>query len=200
MVLTPGSDLTDTESSVDDAMNEPKPSLINQLKKPTNVDDSQESQSPAKKPTKGGEFGFVKVSRIASIEVKDAGRDQEFYANPVRTIQAATPKSPSGQRDKRSTKGRLGGKSEMEPTGKKIRHEVEADESSSDEDIIPDNDPMDVIEVSPYEGNANAEREVKLFEDLKNLLTAGSIKASRIFGPSNAEILVRSYGTLSLDY
>jgi hypothetical protein len=195
MVLTPGADLTDSESSTDDAMNKPKPRLIDQLNKPNNVDDSPESQSPAKKPTNGGDFGFVKVSRIASIEVKDTGRDQEFYANPVRTIQAETPESPSGPRD---TKGRFSGKIERELTGKRVRHEVDYDESSSDEDTIPDNDPMDVIEVSPYEGNANAEREDKLFEDLKNLLTAGSIKASRIFGPSNARILVKSYGTLSL--
>ena len=72
------------------------------------------------------------------------------------------------------------------------------DEDSSDEEAVPGNDPMEVITVSPYEGNANAEKGVKLFEDLYSLLTEGSIKASRIFGDVNARMMVKAFSKLNL--
>lgn len=196
MALAPaGVDLTETESSSDDAiMNQQKPKNNNRLK--ANFDASAESAP--EEPVKGGEFGFVKVSRIASIEVKNTASNQEFYAKPLRSIKTVQPKSTTVP--SRDAKERYGSKGSTKPRKKNVLRELENDDSSSDEEIVrPENDPMNVVENSPYEGNANAEREVQLFEDLKNLLTEGSIRASKIFGTANARILVKSYGTWSQD-
>mmetsp|Transcript_25728 Transcript_25728/g.63004 ORF Transcript_25728/g.63004 Transcript_25728/m.63004 type:complete len:551 (+) Transcript_25728:111-1763(+) len=216
--------------------------------------------SPARSPSKGGDFDVVKVSRIASIAIKNTGtgngysyrsslgggkkafhekkqspkklaskakqapeykddsdssafskeKDEERTVSKTKqkrngassnekTRSKQTTKSEQDKKSKSSSKRESSSRDNKPVRKREVRElqdrEEEVDDSS-DEDVIPGNDPMDVITISPYEGNANAEREVKLFEDLHSLLTEGSIKASKIFGEVNARIMVRAYNQI----
>lgn len=204
MVQTSGTDLTDTESSSGEEAIKPKQRLINRSQY---VKEPVASGSPAPIPTKGGADEFVKVSRVTSIQVKLPVVD-EAPAPKIFTKKKSASKPAAGEASgqKASSPGRSNRVVESESEDEELEDEVmdmdddEDDESSDDEDIVPENDPMDLIEVSPYEGNSNAEREVKLFDDLKELQSHGTLnpKASRIFGPSNARIMVRAYGKSTL--
>eukprot|EP00980_Cylindrotheca_fusiformis_P009495 scaffold2076_cov106-Cylindrotheca_fusiformis.AAC.4 len=181
-------DLTDTESSSDDAMNS---SNLNQHEK-ANSDASAESAP--RDTSSGGEFGFVKVSRIASIEVKETPSNTEFYPNaarPTTSTRLESLSSPAKSKQKRQQS-----KKDKAKKQKLMVRELAGDDTTSEEEIRPENDPMDVIRVSPYEGNSNAEREVKLFEDLKHLLAEGNKKTETIFGAVNAPLLVKSYAEI----
>lgn len=193
-----------------------------------------DSISPARNPTKGGDFDVVKVSRIGSIAIKSTGPtkgysyksslgngEKKFHrkkqsinsASIVEKEQSDSDVSPPSVnkedgkeideysekvvKQQSETARKSTNKKEATPGRKPMRKRAlrveEEEEDSSDEETVPGNDPMDVIGVSPYEGNANAERDVKLFEDLHSLLTEGSIKASKILGDLNARIMVRAY-------
>jgi hypothetical protein len=75
----------------------------------------------------------------------------------------------------------------------------EEDEGNDSEDS--DCAPMDKITKSPYEPGLNAEKGVKVFAEMRNLLSEYSDngrtvdpKAAKIFGPTNAWCLVKANG------
>lgn len=216
--------------------------------------------SPARNPTKGGDFDVVKVSRIASIAIKTTGTDNGYSyrsslgggkkvlhkmkQNPKkagskekqapahkqsdngttskekdeeklvsrtkqkingastneRTRSEQTTKSQNDKRSNSSSSRRDSSKDSKMVRKRAVRELQDDEDESSDEEIVFGTDPMDVIAVSPYEGNANAERDVRMFEDLHSALTEGSIKASKIFGDVNARIMVRAYSKLRLKF
>lgn len=215
--------------------------------------------SPARNPTKGGDFDVVKVSRIASIAIKTTGTDngysyrsslgggkkvlhkkkqnskkagskekqapahkqsdngtaskekdeEKLVSRTKQKINGASTnertrseQTAESQNDKRSNSSSRRDSSKDNKTVRKraVRELQDEEDESSDEEIVFGTDPMDVITVSPYEGDANAERDVRMFEDLHSVLTEGSIKASKIFGDVNARIMVRAYSKLRLKY
>ena len=89
--------------------------------------------------------------------------------------------------------GRLGGRKRK--TKKTKGREADDDDSVK----IPKWQPMDYIEISPYENISNAEIDMKLFEDLHDLLEEPlQSKAAEMFGSKNARSLVKAHGKCSI--
>ena len=161
--------------------------------------DEPSERSPAQQPepTKGGDGEFVKVSRIASIQVNNAAmtRDEVFYSPKI------LKKEAKSEPDVRVPSSRpvIANK----PVGVKAKQIAKLNENndndSDDESVInqrPPILPMDYIDVSPYESNSNAELGLQYFDDLKKLLseTTNTSAAAKIFGPTNARCLTKAYG------
>jgi hypothetical protein len=193
MAQTTGVDLTDTNASSDDAV-KPKQRLINRLRC---LGSATATSIPASVSVKSGSDEIVNVSRVTSIKLKLPERDEDTPAQNFKKLSNTAAVQVSGR--KTSSKGRSSlVENKLEEEEELLQEETEDGESSDEEDIIPVNDPMDVIEVSPYEGNANAEQGVTLFEDLIDLLSQGTMhpRIERALGSKNVRCLVKTFGKL----
>ena len=141
---------------------------------------------PNHAPIKGGEDDVIRFSHVASIQVKEATMD------PIHR-RGASPPPPEkvlGRGGKRSTGG----------TASTRNHSEDVDETETSDCL-----PMDVITKSPYEPNYDAEKGLKVFADMKNLLAESDDdnyrsvdpKATKIFGPTNAWCLVKANGKVT---
>lgn len=149
--------------------------------------------SPAPAPTKGNEDDVVRLSHIASIEVKEQKKDPPRSTSPV-------PENKS--RHRRDSKERGYNNHNRATTTPNTRKNNQNENGAEHDSELSDCAPMDVIEKSPYEPMFNAEKGVKLFSDMRSLLAESnnddyrsvSPKATKIFGPTNAWCLVKANG------
>ena len=164
------------EPTTKDANNERETPIVGIRKE--DLDAVPEVSSPAPAPTKGGEDDVFTVSHIGRIEIKDN--------KPTKTPEPSPPPSvPEPRRSRSKTRAQR----------KPEKHDDDSDQSTS---------PMDVIDKSPYESEFNAEKGVKLFQEMKELLVEDdgddfrsvSAEATKIFGPTNAWCLVKANSTL----
>ena len=153
------------------------------------------------KPVQGGSDDFVRLSHVASIVVKEAPTTEKNYSEHKRrsTSRSSSPvPDTSSSRGSRDGRGRFS--SRTRSTGGAAA--VPADDMDGDDDAASDYGPMDKILKSPYEPNQNAEKGIKIFTDMKNLLAENhddnfrSVcpQATKLFGPTNAWCLVRTNG------
>ena len=153
------------------------------------------------KPVKGGSDDFVRLSHVASIVVKEAPTTEK---NSPELKRKSTSRSSSPVPDTLSSRGSRDGRgrfsSRTRSTGGAAA--VPSDDMDVDDEEASDCGPMDTILKSPYEPTQNAEKGMKAFTDLKNILaeipddnlrSVGS-DASRVFGPTNAWCLVKANG------
>ena len=147
------------------------------------VDESVEESNSMTKPSNGDDGEFVKVSRIASIQVNNTKTEGDFYAaKKVKT-------EPESESESRPVKVPV-----IRKTKKTKGREADDDDSVK----IPKWQPMDYIEISPYENISNAEIDMKLFEDLHDLLEEPlQSKAAEMFGSKNARNLAKAHGKCS---
>jgi hypothetical protein len=143
------------------------------------LDEVPEVSSPAPAPIKGGEEDVFTVSHIGRIEIKE-----KATKSPVE------PPPPVEPRRSRSSP--------------RVKMKLESEEVHDDSD--QSSAPMDVVDKSPYESEFNAEKGVKIFQEMKELLVENdgddyrsvSAEATKIFGPTNAWCLVKANSTYCL--
>jgi hypothetical protein len=152
--------------------------------------------SPAPAPTKGNENDVVRLSHIASIEVKEQKKDP-----PPRST-SPVPENPSRSRRDSKQRGYNNNHNRAPNTPRGSKNNNHNENGAEHDSELSDCAPMDVIEKSPYEPMFNAEKGVKLFSDMRSLLAESnnddyrsvSPKATKIFGPTNAWCLVKANG------
>ena len=127
----------------------------------------------------------VRLSHVASIEVKDTGTDN---GEPPR--RSSSPVT--------ETMGRGGNRGRFTTSSRSHMEDGKNGDSASE------CAPMHEVQKSPYEPDLNAEKGVRVFSDMKKLLSDNSYdnyrsvdpKAAKIFGPTNAWCLVKANGKL----
>jgi hypothetical protein len=140
--------------------------------------------SPDPAPIKGGDDEVLRFSHVASIVVKEA-----VIMEPEKNKRSSSPGAEGSM-------GRGVGRNRYS-TGTTSIQRTDGDESEADTCK-----PMDVIMKSPYEPSLNAEKGIKVFTDMRSLLSESSHdnyrtvdpKAAKVFGPTNAWCLVKANG------
>jgi hypothetical protein len=140
--------------------------------------------SPDPAPIKGGDDEVLRFSRVASIVVKEA-----VIMEPEKNKRSTSP-GPE------AIMGRGVGRNRYS-TGTTTIQRTDGNESEAS-----NCKPMDVIMKSPYEPSLNAEKGIKVFTDMRSLLSESSHdnyrtvdpKAAKVFGPTNAWCLVKANG------
>ena len=170
------------------------------------ISSSVQQQQP--EPTKGGDGEFVKVSRIASIQVNNAvkTRDETSFYSPKKIVVKKEVKSEPAVRipvSRPTIVANNNNKPLSVKATKQIAKKLKKDNynNDSDDDLSVINQrppilPMDHIDVSPYEVNSNAELGLQYFDDLKKILSepTNTSAAAKVFGPTNARCLSKAYG------
>ena len=151
------------------------------------------------KPVQGGRDDVVRLSHIASIVVKEAPAMEKASLESHRK---STSRSSSPVPETSTSRGGRVGRSSARTRSSGGAAAVPADDIGDDGDVAPDCGPMDEISKSPYELTQNAEKGIKVFTDMKNLLAENhddnlrsvGAQAARVFGPTNAWCLVKTNG------
>jgi hypothetical protein len=144
------------------------------------------STDPA--PIKGGDNEVLRFSHVASIMVKEA-----VITEPKKNKRSSSP-GPE------AIMGRGVGRSRYSTgtaTATPALQRADGNESEAS-----DCKHMDVITKSPYEPSLNAEKGIKVFTDMRSLLSESchdnyrtvDPKAAKVFGPTNAWCLVKANG------
>ena len=173
---------TDEEEQEDQSSQHSSENDDNTLQRTANY--SVASPDPA--PIKGGDGEVLRFSHVASIVVKEA----------VIMEQEKNRRSSSPGPEASISMGRGVGRNRYS-TGAATIQRTDGNESEPD-----DCKPMDVIMKSPYEPSLNAEKGIKVFTDMRSLLSESSHdsyrtvdpKAAKVFGPTNAWCLVKANG------
>ena len=150
------------------------------------VSTNHEVLSPAPVVEKGGDNEFVKVSHLASVQVKTVPI-QGMVTNKYQKQKAANTRMKLPKMsDSTGTRGSL------RNTRKNINnHSTDNTGDSFDEDELY----MDIIEISPYEPEGCAEFGEALFQEMRDMLLEDSETSPRtiqIFGQGNAECLKKA--------
>lgn len=157
--------------------------------------------SPAPVPIQGGEDEIIRVSHVRKIKVntREPPTLKHHKSAPVAEAKSEEPLLPQSVASNSASFG-LYKKLRKKKLRKRVQDEMDDEETGSD------CEPMDVIEKSPYESNADAEKGEELFTRMKSVLKERkggddyrtvNEEATKIFGPSNAWSLVKANGTLN---
>ena len=150
------------------------------------------SKSPGKKSksreSDGGEFAFS-FSRVAKIEAKEAPVDKRRSLSPAPSLADLNDSSHSKTMAQSASR---------KPFLKNASYDDDDDDDDSSEDEAPPEDnPMELIEKSPYEVGEHAEKGTKLFADLEEVLTQpddsyqnASPRAVKAFGSMSEAIRI----------
>eukprot|EP00535_Pseudo-nitzschia_heimii_P000950 CAMPEP_0197185658 /NCGR_PEP_ID=MMETSP1423-20130617/12384_1 /TAXON_ID=476441 /ORGANISM="Pseudo-nitzschia heimii, Strain UNC1101" /LENGTH=595 /DNA_ID=CAMNT_0042636783 /DNA_START=51 /DNA_END=1835 /DNA_ORIENTATION=+ len=167
--------------------------------------------SPAPVVEKGGENEFVKVSHLASVQVK-------AVPTPSTLKSKSEPRNVNKRHSTRRSEGdcvNLSSRSLSKKSRRRNEHERLIGDSQHDdfdddsqcgedtshnhsEPLSPDQKVVVVIEKSPYETGACAESGESLFEEIKTLLLEHdeSSEIAKMFGAPNANCLTKAYGLI----
>lgn len=169
------------------------------------------STSREPQPVQGGSDEVVRLSHVASIEVRqdvsmdpprssasDVHRKSNSNGRTMSPVPEAMERSGSG--GSRDGKARFLGP--VSGAAHNRAGSASAEDAAAEDDSVATSDcaPMDLIDKSPYEPSLNAEKGIKVFTDMKNLLAEShddnlrsvDPKAAKIFGPTNAWCLVKA--------
>ena len=201
---------TDTEGSGDrrGVEREEEEVVETELKRIVAAESLIEQPSPAPAVVQGGENEFVKVSHLASIEVREVAQKQPPVVTR-RTILPTQPQNNTNPDQKMSARELSSLSYSRVPTRRQqiniSNDNPEAAEEYNDDRSHDDSDagrPVERIEKSPYENNFDAERYEKLFDDIMMVLREvkteeedGGIvnsRAEKMFGLRNALCLIRT--------
>ena len=161
------------------------------------------NMSEEPKPVQGGTDDVVRLSHIASIVVKEAPATEKASSEPHGK---STSRSNSPVPETSTSRGGRVGRSSTRTRSSGGAASIPTDDIGDDGDDASDCEPMDTIMKSPYEPTQNAEKGIKVFTDMKNLLAENhddnlrsvGAQAARVFGPTNAWCLVKTNGTSSI--
>jgi hypothetical protein len=143
--------------------------------------------SPDPAPIKGGDDEVLRFSHVRSIVVKEA-----VIMEPEKNKRSSSP----GPGPEAKSMGRGVGRNRHSTGTSTIQH------TNGNESEASNCKPMDVITKSPYEPSVNAEKGIKVFTDMRSLLSESTHdnnrtvdpKAAKVFGPTNAWCLVKANG------
>lgn len=174
--------------------------------------DSPAASSPAPAPIKGGENEVVRLSHIASIEVKDTKPSDATTTSGAATSASATTPTAATTAATRSASpvsSKTNPQNGKEHNGSNNHNNRTSSSSSSSHTLTPrystrtlhrvhmaDDDldngsdcaPMDSIEKSPYEPALNAEKGVKIFSDMRSILAESDNDDYRTVSPQATKI------------
>ena len=157
------------------------------------ISSNKSISSPAPIVEMGGENEFVKVSHLASVQVKTvpAPSVPKIKAEKSKQSSHVRRRLPKRIEHEDTTLTSRGYTKKLRGSGHKRKSVENSNNSSYDEEIL-----IEKIEKSPYEPGKCAENGEPIFIEMKALLQENDEKdrarAVHIFGPTNSECLVKA--------